>query len=127
MNATLTRSFTAEEVEKAVAQMQPLEAPGADGFGVCFFHHHWEMIGEAVRSAALNFLNHGQLDPSINAIHVVLIPKNSSADSLNDYHPINLCNILYKIIAKVLANRFKMVIPSIISHNQSAFVQGRLI
>lgn len=127
MNEALSRIFTGEEVDMAVSQMQPLKAPGPDGFDVSFFHHHWETVGETVRSAALDFLNHGRFDPFINETHVVLIPKSSSASSVHDYRPISLCNVLYKIIAKVLANRLKVVLPSIISQNQSAFVQGRLI
>jgi hypothetical protein len=63
-------------------------------------HLYWDTVGEAVRSAALNFLNHGQFDSSINSTYVVLIPKSSSADSVNDYRPISLCKVLYKIIAK---------------------------
>jgi hypothetical protein len=73
MNAGFTRTFTAEEVDNVVAQMQALKAPNPYGFGVCFFQHHWETVGEGVRNVALEFLNYGWFDPSINATHVVLI------------------------------------------------------
>jgi hypothetical protein len=84
-------------------------------------------VGEEVRQTVLDFLNNESFDPSINSTFITLIPKKASASLVSDFRPISLCNVSYKLIAKVLANRLKKVLPVIISPAQSAFVLGRLI
>jgi hypothetical protein len=63
----------------------------------------------------------------LTKLFIVLIPNMANAVFVADYWPISLCNVIYKIIAKVLANWLKVVLPTIISTNQNAFVPGRLI
>ena len=77
--------------------------------------------------AVLDFLNSGIMLLEINYTHIVLIPKIKSLERILDYRPISLCNVIYKIISKVLANRLKLILPKLISPSQSAFVLGRLI
>jgi hypothetical protein len=75
----------------------------------------------------LDFMNSDRFDSVLNTNNIALIPKVKNPLRLTKYRPISLCYVLYKIIAKVLANRLKKVLPFIISHNQSAFVLRRLI
>lgn len=64
---------------------------------------------------------------TLNATNIVLIPKKKCQVLIIDSRPISLCNVLVKIIIKVVANRLKKILESIVSENQSAFMSGRLI
>jgi hypothetical protein len=80
-----------------------------------------------VCTAILSFLNSRQLDEQINVTNVALIPKVKKPTLVLEFQPINLCNVIYKLISNVLANRLIEVLPHIITANQSAFIPGRLI
>lgn len=81
-------------------------------------------MGSHVRQAVLQCLNGGSVDAAINATN---IPKGQSPTRVTNYRPISLCNALYKLIAKLLANRLKLILPHIISPKQRAFIPGQLI
>jgi hypothetical protein len=92
-----------------------------------FFQDNWEEVGMEVCVVALDFFNNGVLDESVNTTHIALKPKMINPSKVIDFRPISLCNVFYKILSKVLANRLKVILPRIISKNQSAFVPGHLI
>lgn len=75
----------------------------------------------------MDFLNGGQLPEGINQTTIVLIPKIRNPQDLKNFRPVLLCNVIYKICSKVLANRLRVFVDEIISEVQSAFIPGRLI
>ena len=84
-------------------------------------------MGEVVVTVVLDFLNDGIILLALNHTNIVLIPKVKNLEKMSNFRPISLCNVIYKIISKVLANRLKQVLPDIIPPTQSALVTGRLI
>lgn len=117
MNEMLTQVFTKEEVRDVLFQMNPNKALGLDGFPVSFFHSYQSFIGDSVADACLNFLYEGGDLRKINHAQVVLIPKVKVPLRVGDFRPISLCNVIYKIITKVLANWLKPILQEIISSN----------
>ena len=127
MHLLLTSDYSADEIRAALFQMGPTKTPGPDGMNALFYQNFWHIVGDNVTAAVLDFLNFGYMVPEINYTHIVLIPKVKSPEKMADFRPISLCNFIYKIISKVLANRLKQILPQLISPLQSAFVPGRLI
>jgi hypothetical protein len=111
MNNRLLAEFTVEEITSSLNQMAPTKAPGPDGFSACFYQQNWGTIHGKVCNAILHFLNFSDMDVKINSTYVALVPKIVSPASVSDFRPISLCNVIYKLISKVLANRLKLVLP----------------
>lgn len=121
MNKELVGEFTHAEVEIALNQMAPLKAPGPDGMLPIFYQHYWQSIGDDITDAVLSYLSSRKIFTGLNHTYLTLIPKVKSPVKVSNFRSIPLCNILYEIISKVLANRLKKILPGIISEFQSAF------
>ena len=116
MQEVLSRPYSSEEVKVALFQMGPTKAPGSDGMNALFYQKFWHIaVGNKVTDAVLDFLHSGNMEPDVNSTHIVLIPKVKKPEKMADFRPISLCNVIYKIISKVLTNRLKLILPQIIS------------
>jgi hypothetical protein len=92
-----------------------------------FYKWLWDMLGDDLIKAVLNAVNNISVPDGWNSTTIVMILKIDNPDKVSQFRPISLCNVVYKIISKNLANRLKAYLPEIISDHQSAFVPGRMI
>ena len=127
MNLDLISEFTREEVELALKQIHPTKAPGPDDMSAIFFQKYWDVVGNDISSMILNVVNSNMSLAEINKTNITLIPKTKCPSRMSKFRPISLCNVIYKLVSKVFANRLKKILPRIISENQSAFLSRRLI
>jgi hypothetical protein len=127
MNDSLLATYTEEEITMSLNGIGDLKAPSLDGMSAIFFKKIWDLIGPRAKNEIIQVLNGAAMPTGWNDTTVVLIPKVKDPKSLKELRLISLCNVLYKIISKVLAGWLKGILDEIISSNQSAFVLGRLI
>eukprot|EP00253_Pinus_taeda_P027567 PITA_27567 len=126
-NGELDKEITREEIEWSIRSMPLDKAPGPDGFSTSFYKTHWDIIKKDYIRMAKNFYTKCKMGSSIKSSHLALIPKEPNPQTFDRFRPISLCNVSYKIITKILANRLKKILPSLISENQGGFVPKRHI
>ena len=107
---TLELPFMEEEVHSALMDMNGDKAPRPDGFTGAFWQLCWEFVKEEVLEMFKEFHEHNAFLKSLNTTFLVLIPKKGGVEELGDFRPISILGGLYKLLAKVLANRIKKVI-----------------
>lgn len=123
----LSATFSQEDVLCTLKNMAKRKSPGPDGFTPEFYVTAWDIVGKDVVSGILYFFSSLELPRIINSTAIALIPKVPNPSHMSQFRPISCCNTLYKCISKMLAMRMKVVMPSLISKFQSAFVPKRII
>ncbi|GJV52821.1 RNA-directed DNA polymerase, eukaryota, reverse transcriptase zinc-binding domain protein [Tanacetum coccineum] len=116
-----------DEVKRAVWDCGTDKAPGPDGFTFGFYRRFWKVIENDVFDAVNHFFTYGDIPKGCNSSFIALIPKIPDANVVKDFRPISLIGSLYKIIAKILANRLVVVLGDIVNEVQSAFIADRQI
>jgi hypothetical protein len=107
--------------------MRSNAAPGPDGLNVAFYKASWNWVKEDIHDLVKDFYTHVVLPTDLNQTYIILFPKKSNPTIPQDFRPIGLCNVIYKIIVKSLAHRVQPHLPNYISHAQSAFIAHRHI
>lgn len=126
-NSTVCGIPSKDEIKSAVVNLGALKAPGPDGMSALFFQHFWCTVEKDLVAMVQHFFRHGFLLKQLNHTFITLIPKVEHPSKIEQFCPISLCNVAYKVIAKLLAGRLRDVLPRLISPFQAAFVSGRTI
>ena len=117
-----------EELTDSLNSMYNGKTPGNDGLTIEFYKSFWDLLKYTLFNSFLYSKIHGSLSISQRqAIIKLLEKKERDKRYIENWRPISLLNVDTKIISKSLANRLKIVLPDIISHDQSAYVKGRFI
>lgn len=126
-NEILQSIPTPEEIKTVLFQMQDLKAPGLNGFPALFYKQLWAKVGNDVVKVVTSFFIIGSMPKEVNASLIVLIPKISNPASVNHFSPISLCNVVYKIISKLLMEKIMPLLDKMISPIQLAFILNKWI
>jgi hypothetical protein len=126
-NAILISVFSEKEVKDAIFQMELNKAPGLDGFPAEFYQFFWDVVKDDLM-AMFAQLYSGELQLfKLNFGVISLLPKKENAVQIQQYRPICLLNVSFKIFTKVATIRANTVAEKVISPTQSAFMPGRYI
>lgn len=123
----MVASFTEDKVRDELWSCESFKNPGLDGLSFSFWKEFWDLLKTDLMRLIFEFHQYGKIVKGLNPSFIVLIPKKEEARDMSDYRPIPLIGEVYKILSKVLAKRLNIVLDSIISKNQSAFVGNKYI
>lgn len=125
-NQWLTKNFTQEEIKKVVF-MEKNTAPGPDHLPIEFYQACWGIIKKELEDMFAEFQNNEMELERLNYGVITLMPKIKEANKIQQYRPICLLNVVYKIFTKALMLRLEPVMGKIINRCQTGFIKGRNI
>ena len=124
-NYGLMKPFSEKEIVDVIWAMELDKALGLDGFSFHFYRVCWSIIKSDLIRMVTSFQNKAKVGGCTNSTFLTLIPKEVNPSSFDRFYSISSCNASYKILAKLLANRFKLLLSKLISPLQGGFVKRR--
>ena len=115
MNEELTKDIMEEEIQKVLHSFQKGKSLGPDGFTLEFFLGFYDKIKEDILEVVKEYRKVGKVLGSLFPTFITLIPKKNKTETFEYFRPISCCNMIYKIIAKVIAQRIKPILSKVIS------------
>ena len=116
-----------DECATALGQLKPHKSPGMDGLTAEFYRQFWPVLRDDLMAVFQTIYDNGYMSLSQRTGIIRLLYKKGDRKDVGNWRPISLLNVDYKIVAKVLANRLKTVLGSIIHPDQTCTILGRSI
>jgi len=117
--------ITKQEIFDSLSTMSKNKSPGSDGITMEFYNQFWNVIGDILLKLYKNVQEEEIMSRSMRHGIISLIYKKGDKSNLRNWRPISLLNVDYKILARIMSNRLKYVLPTIISEDQTCSVIGR--
>ena len=105
--------------------LKAFKTQGPDGLHAGFFQRFWLVVGTLVVEEVRKIFTAMEIAEELYRTHITFIPKIPGLETLNNYWPISLCNIVYKIVSKILVARLRPLLGKLISPLQFAFIPSR--
>lgn len=115
------------EVERSLKAYAKDKSPGPDGWTIEFYLQFFDFLGGELVASIEDARVSGVIPESLNVTFLTLIPKVDRPLSFSEYRPIALCNLLYKLISKIIASCMKEVLGRFILAEQFGFLPGKQI
>jgi hypothetical protein len=121
------RSVTKLEIWDILKHFATDKSPGSEDWTVEFFTKFFDVVGDDLLELVEDTRIRGKIKNSLNNTFLALIPNENNPRTFGDYRYIALCNLCYKLISKVIANRIKSILSREMSSEQLGFLKGRQI
>lgn len=119
--------MTLLEIRKVMECLAKDKSPGLDGWTVEIFIAFFDLMGHDLLEVLEESRIIGKFGGVLNATFVALIPKCDKPSSYNDFRPISLCNVVYKVITKVITNMIKCHLSKFMSKEEFGFLDDMQI
>ncbi|WRX27563.1 Reverse transcriptase domain - like 10 [Theobroma cacao] len=123
----LTAPVGDKEVHKALFAMKPMKTPGINGIHALFFQNQWDVVGSSLVKYVQTVFSGGKIGNELGKSLIVLIPKSASPEYISQYRPISLLLVIFKVLMKIITNRLKPYMSTLVAKTQSSFIPERAI
>lgn len=119
---------TADEMERALKQLNSKKCPGTDGLPPEFYQQFWNFLSPYLLRSYQHSFQEGLLSVEQRRGVVTLIPKGEvDRHLISNWRPMTLLNTDYKILTKMMALRLQPHLDDLVHFNQTGFLKGRFI